>query len=223
MRAVHLRTGDRSTDTAIASWLEQSSVEVTKCTDAFHACERLVRKPELQPDLAFIGLDWLPGEETRIIEYIRDVWPNVVTVIYGTTTAATTLIESPRTVLVRSVNQMRRMLADAPESLLETAQQAARAHVSTPREEWRPRSASEMDGLDADNITPNPPRVTSVEDEVETESPDESESPASENPGPSDEEAPSEDFPDNPGPPPPRPDELLSDEELTALLDDEDH
>jgi hypothetical protein len=137
-KAIHLRTGDRATDGAIAGWLERYGVDVVDCGDAFEACTLTLTQPEPSPDLALIGADWLAPDELAIISYFRETWPGVVIVVYGSAAATAGFEESPLALVCRSPDAVRRVLSEAPGTLLERSFEALR--MQTPQDDgWRPR------------------------------------------------------------------------------------
>ena len=128
-KAVHLRTGDRGTDGAISTWLERHGIEIVTCADAFEACAVALRQHEPPPDLALIGADWLAPGERAIIDYFRESWPGVVIVVHGSTTATSSLPAQPLTRVCRSAGEVQELLADSPDALLNRLRCAPRAQA----------------------------------------------------------------------------------------------
>jgi len=114
-----VRTGERGTDSAIAAWLERHGVEVAACSDAFEACTIALKKTGEAPDVAFVGSDWLPADEHVILDYFDEIWPDLITVVYGRVPAAIASREGPRTLVCSSAQALRRILDDAPDALLQ--------------------------------------------------------------------------------------------------------
>jgi hypothetical protein len=79
----HLRTGDRLAAQRIDAWLDQENAEVFGYGDVYRACACLVLAEGKKPDLAFIGLDWLIGNELAIVGYVQRAWPGSTLVVYG--------------------------------------------------------------------------------------------------------------------------------------------
>ncbi|MFQ5807210.1 MAG: hypothetical protein ACE5I3_12245 [Phycisphaerae bacterium] len=128
-KAIHLRTGDRGTDGAISTWLARHGVEVVNCTDPFEACAVALTQRNLAPDLALIGADWLAPDERSIIGYLREIWPGLTTVVYGSPPATSGFEAPPPTLVCRSAGAVRRMLANPPDTLLKQSLEALRSHA----------------------------------------------------------------------------------------------
>lgn len=137
-KAIHLRTGDRETDGAISAWLERHGVEVIPCADAFEACTFALTHSAVNPDLVLVGADWLAPNEVAIIGYLREIWPGVTAVVYGSAPATAGFASAPLTLVRRSAAGVRRMLAAAPDALLEESLKALRAQAPLD-EDWRPQ------------------------------------------------------------------------------------
>jgi hypothetical protein len=138
-RAIHLRTGDRGTDGAIAAWLERHGVDVIACADAFEACTFALTHSAATPDLALVGADWLPPDQLAIIGYLRETWPGVTTVVYGSAPATAGFEATPLTLVQRSAAAVQRMLAGTPGALLEESLKALRAQAPLD-DGWRPQA-----------------------------------------------------------------------------------
>ena len=126
-RVIHLCTGDRTADGAIAAWLERHGLDVAACADAYDACTVALTQPEPTPDLAFIGADWLAPDELAIIHYFRQTWPGLPLVVYGSTPATTGFQDSTLMLVCRSAGALRNMLAEPPDALLERFLNAPRS------------------------------------------------------------------------------------------------
>jgi hypothetical protein len=129
-RVIHLCTGDRAIDGAIAGWLDRHGVDVVACADPYEACAFALTQPDPMPDLAFIGADWLAPDETAIIHYFRQVWPGLALVIYGSTPATSAFQDSMLTFVCRSASALRRVLEDHPDHLLERFPDASRPRAA---------------------------------------------------------------------------------------------
>lgn len=136
-KAVHLRTGDRETDGAVSMWLERHEVDVFDFADPFEACTFALTRPETTPDVAFIGADWLAPDELRIIDYLRETWPGLGMVIYGSTPATAGLHAGPQTLVLHPLSAVRRILVDSPAALLSRFPETSRTSAP-PDDDWRP-------------------------------------------------------------------------------------
>ena len=208
-KAIHLRTGDRGTDGAISAWLERHGVEVVTCADAFEACAFALTHSAATPDLALVGADWLAPDELAIIGYLRETWPGVTTVVYGSAPATAGFEATPLTVVQRSATAVQRMLADAPGALLEESLKALRAQ--TPLDDgWRPQPktppAAELQLPAAGTAFTRPPIQTRDADALGSELTPRLAGQDSEVEG---------------GPRPPARQTILTQEELAALLKDD--
>lgn len=123
--AIHVRTGERGTDSAISAWLERHDVEIVACADAFEACTVALTQSLTAPDVAFVGIDWLAPDEHVILDYFRETWPNLLAIVYGPASATTGFREDPRTLVCRSPAAVRRMLTDSPAALLDRLRAAS--------------------------------------------------------------------------------------------------
>jgi hypothetical protein len=137
-KAIHVRTGDRGTDGAVSAWLERHGVEVVACVDAFEACTLALTQGKPEPDLAFIGADWLAPDETALIGYLRETWPQLTTVIYGSAQATARFEARPPTLVCRSAEGLRRMLASPPDALRNKSRAAAQSQRPLDNG-WRPQ------------------------------------------------------------------------------------
>ena len=137
-KAIHLRTGDRGTDGAISAWLERHGIEVVACADAFEACTFTLTHSATVPELAFVGADWLAPDELAIVSYLRETWPGVTIVIYGSAPATAGFEASALTHVCRSAFAVRRMLAAVPGAMVEESLRALRAQPSLD-DGWRPQ------------------------------------------------------------------------------------
>lgn len=159
LSAIHLRTADRGTDGAIAAWLRDHGVGVVSCADPFEACVAALTQSTPTPDLAFVGVDWLAHDETAIVGYLRQTWPELTIVLYGSGPALAGFQGSPLSVTCRTSAALRRMLEESPAQFLAESQ-AARRSRATPRDAWRPPpalAAPDDAPIDApDPVAPHP-------------------------------------------------------------------
>lgn len=117
-RAIHIRTGPPAAANAVERWLRADNVEVAALPDAYAACVHLLREYENVADLALIGTDWLDAQEIRIVHYIRQTWPRIGVVMYGT--GPMPAAESTPLVRVCSTDAaLRDLLAQSPTAVLD--------------------------------------------------------------------------------------------------------
>lgn len=135
-RAIHLRTGERGTDQAIASWLRRHGVEVIDCADAYEACTFALLHGEQRPDLALIGVDWLAPAEFAIVTYFRETWPGLRIVVHGEACLTAALHAAAPTVTCVSAGELRRFLEDSPDALMTWSFAADRSRSLV--DDWRP-------------------------------------------------------------------------------------
>ena len=135
---IHVHTGDRGSDEAVADWLERHNVEIVECGDAFDACVIALTQRDRQPDLALVGADWLSPAEFSVVEYFRESWPSMPVVVYGSTPAAATVRPDALTLVCGSRSALERLLAESPDALLGKSLGGHEPH--SPKEDaWRPR------------------------------------------------------------------------------------
>ncbi len=116
-RAVHLRTGPRASADAIDAWLREHELKTAAFDNAYACCAHLLTAYEHIPDLAFVGSDWLTGDELAIVSYIRQTWPRCGIVIYGDNEMpASELV--PLVLTSRGRQQLGPLLAAGPDALL---------------------------------------------------------------------------------------------------------
>jgi hypothetical protein len=137
-RAIHLRTGDGQTDGAISGWLADHGVAVIDCADAFEACTIALTQPDVQPDVAFVGADWLARDELRVVNYLREIWPDLATVVYGRLVPGVGFETALRTFVCRSDEALQRILEDPPDELLRNLLPSPRPQ-GPPGDGWRPQ------------------------------------------------------------------------------------
>jgi hypothetical protein len=138
LSAIHLRTADRGTDGAIAAWLRDHGVSVVSCADPFEACVVALTQSTPAPDLAFVGVEWLAHDELAIIGYLRQTWPELTIVLYGSAPALAGFQASPLGVACRTSAALKRMLAESPENFLAEFETARRSRAAL-GDAWRPR------------------------------------------------------------------------------------
>lgn len=136
MRAIHLRTADRGADDAIAAWLHRHDVEVVDCADAFDACVAALTSPHEAPDLALAGVDWISPNESAVLGYLRETWPGIIIVIHGASAATAGYPSSPLTLVCRTGDALREVLASPPGALRARLTETRR-FVETCDKEWR--------------------------------------------------------------------------------------
>ena len=160
-KAIHLRTGDRGTDGAISTWLDCHDVEVVTCADSFDACVQALTELASAPDLALIGIDWLPPDEYSIIHYLRETWPGLTMVLYGSTPMIVEFGKMPLTIACRGAADIRRMLASTPGALVKQSHAALPAQ-STSSEQWLPRPAESAQFAEAPPLEAPPTQPAKI-------------------------------------------------------------
>jgi hypothetical protein len=114
--------------------------------------------PQPAPHLAFIGADWLASEELVVIGYFRKVWPDLTVVIHGSPQATAGFQAAPPTLVCRSAGALRRILADSPDTLL-TESRAGRRTEAPLDDGWRPQPGAAPPDVQPTG-GPAPPRET---------------------------------------------------------------
>ena len=137
-RAIHLRTGDRATDGSIGAWLDRHGIDVVSCADPFEACTLALTQPKPAPSLALVGADSLTPDELSIVGYLRETWPHLAVVVYGSVPATAGLEEARSTVVCHSAGAVRRMLEDPPSDLLDRSRGSLRLQASL-GDDWHPQ------------------------------------------------------------------------------------
>lgn len=117
-RAIHVRTGNPASGDDLTAWLIRESVATTVCRDAFDTCAIMTRARAAAPDVAFVGLDWLPADELAILHHIRETWPGVSMVAYSHVHTEIAL-GLPRTLALHSRDEIEQVIAGRFEQLLE--------------------------------------------------------------------------------------------------------
>jgi hypothetical protein len=117
-RAIHIRTGPPAAADAVDRWLHADNVETTALSDVYAACVHLLQQYENVANLALIGMDWLDAQEIRIAHYIRQTWPRIAVVMYGT--GPMPAVESmPLTRVCASDAALHKLLAQSPTAVLD--------------------------------------------------------------------------------------------------------
>ena len=201
--AIHLRTGESHAAEEISAWLRDHRVEVTGFSDAYDLCVHLLQHSAEIPDLALVGADWLSPGEFAIVRYLRETWPGVGIVVYSSGGETPPCEPGPLTRVCRSSHALRQLLSESPErtlsrlrqeASLEAPQAAARSRADRPAAIRETPSQTPASAPGASAAKPNGPPI------------DRDEQADGSKPGPAADQ-------------PPR--GILTDEELSALLDDE--
>ena len=205
-RAIHIRTGPPTTADAVDRWLRADNVEVVGLSDAYAACVHLLRQYENVADLALIGTDWLDTQEIRIVHYIRQTWPRIGVVMYGTGLNPTAE-STPLTRVCSNDAALRKLLTQSPTAVLDALTREAQVAFG---EVFRVTGKRrDLNGARAEAPKTAPPRPASPRKLVKRTVEPESESRS---------DAPGRLFMDMPDPSP----AMLTAEELAALLDASD-
>jgi hypothetical protein len=196
-------------DGAIAHWLEQHHLETVSCRDPFEACVYALTRPDACPDLILLGGDWLAAEEHVIIDYLRETWPSAAIVLYGLGFSPTEFRNRPGLRCFDSAAAVNRLTAEPPEAIVKLLRET---HPAA-----RPISAA------AGLIRELPPRDRAIPDGLRSETPAAARnSPVQahgvESPAPLKRAEP--DAPDKNAPTAAH--SILTQEELTALLEDDE-
>lgn len=86
-RALHLRSGESGASERIDAWLGDYGLDVVHCAHAYEACVFVLKQGERVPDLVIVGTDWLASDELPILEYFRETWPGAAILVYGSRSA----------------------------------------------------------------------------------------------------------------------------------------
>lgn len=192
--ALHIRTAEPGLADLVDAWLTTHRVRCTCCADVYEACVHLIKHSQDVPDIAFVGSDWLAADDFLILRYLRETWPSVAIVVYGTRDGATTCADEPLCRVCRSRRALLCLLEHPPALLLRRLRSAPGEPRSTDAAAVQPGGTREaMRGEKGDR----PPAE-----------PQPSEAPQGGQAGSESERAPLEGAPRT----------ILTDEELSALL-----
>ena len=166
MRAIHIRTADRGADDAIAEWLHRHEIDVIDCADAFDACVAALDSPHDAPELALAGVDWISPNESAVLGYLRETWPGIIIVVHGGSTAAVGYPASALTLVCRTGDALRELLASPPAALRARLTEKRR-FVETRDEEWRAAPRISIPGISptTQRQTPENPETDGAFDE----------------------------------------------------------
>lgn len=87
IRTLHVRTGLPTLAGDVDGWLAAHGIDAVTLNDAFDACQHALTSYEQAPELVFIGIDGLERDERQIVRYLRDTWPGLAIVLYGSDAA----------------------------------------------------------------------------------------------------------------------------------------
>lgn len=125
-RAIHVRTGPPSSADALDQWLAGHGVEIVALDNAYDACVHLLKHYDQVADLALVGTTWLGEQEFRILHYIRETWPRVGVVIYGSANTTPAVEWVPLTMTCPGEAAVRELVTQTPTSLLHRLTDEAR-------------------------------------------------------------------------------------------------
>lgn len=158
--AFHVRTGERSADHAISVWLDHHGYVVMRCADAFEATARLLTRPDIVPEIAFIGTTWLEVDDFALFGYVRSTWPSVGIVAFGDERAAIVSRNLPRVIVCPTPEELARLLNDDPLRL--QGRFATVRIFDSPTDHPEPDTpAAELQPIATDRLNGDPP--TSVQ------------------------------------------------------------
>lgn len=201
--AIHLRTGEPSAAEAVEAWLHDHQVDSTLFLDAYDACVYLLQHSDQVPDLAFVGIDWLAPDELSIIRLIRETWPGSGIVVYASTDEAPPFQPAPPACICRTPAALLQLMTEPPAQVVRRLrEQAALAAAHTPE----PQTAGTPARTPRKSPDPKPsakPPAKRGKPHTTTPSGGQTDAAKSAPPGA-----------------PPR--SMLTNDELSALLDDED-
>ena len=135
--AIHVRTGEPSAAEAIEGWLRAHDVESVVFFDVYDACVYLLQHNERVPDLVFVGTDWLAPDELSIIRFIRETWPGAGIVAYSSSDEAPPVPAAPPTCVCRTPAALLQFMTEPPAQALrrlraQAAPEAARVPSPQP-------------------------------------------------------------------------------------------
>ena len=105
-------------DGAFAHWLEQHHLETVSCRDPFEACVYALTRPDACPDLILLGGDWLAPEEHVIVDYLRETWPGAAIILYGLGFSPNECKTRPGVSLFDTQAAVNRLLAEPPGAII---------------------------------------------------------------------------------------------------------
>lgn len=117
LQILHIRTGSATLTSDVDSWLAAHRVDAVTLNDAFDACQHALTSYEQAPELAFVGVDRLERDERQIVRYLRDTWPGLAIVLYGSDTAVHWSAD-PLLTAADSRAALRALLAATPAELI---------------------------------------------------------------------------------------------------------
>jgi hypothetical protein len=112
--AIHIRTGQKSVVKRVDDWLAAHDVGCVTFDDVYGACVYLLRHYDRIPDLVLVGADWLARDEYNIVSYVRQTWPRVGVVVYGSAGSTPLFDLLPLMIACDSAAALEQLLAESP-------------------------------------------------------------------------------------------------------------
>lgn len=128
-RVLHVRSAASPLIDDVDAWVASQSVECVRLGDAFDACTYALTHFEAAPALAFVGCDALPADERQVIRYLRQIWPALAIIVYGSD-VANAWSSDPLLVTAGTRSSLGALLA---RSAAELVAHVRRAQASNPR------------------------------------------------------------------------------------------
>lgn len=197
LRGIHVRTGGSEVDERIASWFAQHQVQCLNCNDVFDAGVLAARGHTRPVQLIFVGTDWLLNEDLVIFEYLLRGFPEAVVIAHGESADVLDHAAARPHVIRNSASGLTALL-EAPVADLLARRRSAEADGVR---DWRPSGLPKARERSATDVVPRaaPPAAPHAVDAGRlAAAPTEARERAARKAG------------------------LLSDEELSALLGDDD-
>ena len=162
--AIHLRTGEADVSDLVDDWLQQYEIHGPIFANAFDTCVYLLQESDKVPDLAFVGVDWLSPDEGDIVHYLRETWPALGIVVYagGTDTFGCEL--KGLTQFCPSQVALQQLLEHSPEQLL----QVLREHNPSDGKHRAPIYPDKWNTNSAHAAPEVPAKTVAKSDQVET-------------------------------------------------------
>lgn len=155
--AIHICSGDQSTEASVDRWLQSGDFSVQRFDDVYSACVYLVTNPDSPPDLVAVGASWLTSDELAIIAYVEQTWPDAPLMVYGWSDDAGRSGASRRVRVCRSSAELRVLLERLPADLVPCAEESRdNAPISAYHSDL---SAETPPGSDADDANRGSPIV----------------------------------------------------------------
>ena len=142
LRAFHVRSGEHSLAARVDRWLVANRVVTSDASDPYHACVALAEKSGVDADLAFVGLDWLSDDELSLLNFVRETWKDCVVVAYSDDRSRQILLRDPLTCICREPAQLAAILASSATDLIQRIHSAVGTTAPQPRSRYTHRPVS---------------------------------------------------------------------------------